>query len=133
MKNYNTQQRQLLLNILKKHVDESISTSFIISELSEFDISESAVYRNLLLLEEEGRLRRTSKPGDRKTYYQYIDEDECRNHIHISCVKCGKTSHVSHILSENLAKSLVDEDDFELDNNETVIYGICKDCKGKLS
>ena len=130
MQNYNTQQRQILLDFFARHIDQCVSTVEVINELRERQISESAIYRNLLLLEKEGKLRRTSKIGDRKTYYQYIDNDDCKGQIHISCIKCGKTTHISPNVSKRLAKNLKDEDNFIIDNDETVIYGLCKKCGG---
>lgn len=130
MRNYNTNQRQILLDFFTRHIDESVSTVEVINELRGYKISESAIYRNLLSLEKEGKLRRISKIGDRKTYYQYMDEEECKGQIHISCVKCGKTTHISPSASKRLAKNLKEDDDFIIDNNETVIYGLCKKCGG---
>ena len=130
MRNYNTQQRQILLDFFSEHIDESVSTAEVISALSDYPISESAIYRNLLSLEKNGKLRRTSKAGDRKTYYQYLDNEDCKGQIHISCIKCGKTTHISPDASKRLAENLKKEDDFTIDNDETVIYGLCKKCGG---
>lgn len=130
MGNYNTQQRQILLDFFANHIDEVVSTTEVINELRGSQISESAIYRNLLLLEKECKLRRISKAGDRKTYYQYIDSECCKGQIHISCIKCGKTTHISPNASRILAEKLIIEDGFSIDNNETVIYGICKGCRG---
>ena len=131
MKNYSTKQRQILIDYFKKHIDETVSTSEIISELDTNSISESAIYRNLASLEKEGKIRRVSKAGERKTYYQYIDDIDCKGHIHISCIKCGKTSHISDDVTNRIKKSIKNEDDFLIDNDETIIYGICKDCQNK--
>ena len=130
MRSYNTRQRQILLDFFEKHTDESISADSIVAEVTGSQISKSAVYRNLLTLENEGKLRRTSKPGDRKTYYQYTDADDCRGQIHISCIKCGKTAHISPNAGKRLAENLKKDDEFTIDNNETVIYGLFKNCRG---
>lgn len=130
MRNYNTQQRQILLNFFSEHIDERVSSSDVIKALSDYNISESAIYRNLLSLEKDGKLKRTNKVGDRKSYYQYIDDRDCKGQIHISCIKCGKTTHISPNASKRLAEHLKKEDNFIIDNNETVIYGLCKKCGG---
>ena len=129
MKNYSTKQREILLDFFKNHLDETFSTKEIIESLKSTNISESAIYRNLASLEEEGRIKRVSKALDRKTYYQFIDMDECKDHIHMSCTKCGKTIHISKEISDSLSKSLKSEDGFMLDNQETVIYGTCSTCQ----
>lgn len=128
MNEYSTKQRKILLDYFGKHKDERLSTTEIVCALADCGVSESAVYRNLIALENGGKLRRTSKAGDRKTYYQYIDDEDCRDRIHLSCVKCGKTCHVSQSASKRLARDLRSEDDFIISNGDTVIYGICKKC-----
>ncbi len=130
MRNYNTQQRKILLDFFRSHLDEYFSTSEIIGNLKEYDISNSAIYRNLSSLENDGKLKRISKNGDRKTYYQYIDSSTCKGHIHLSCIKCGITTHVSDRASEKLASVLKEYNSFTIDNDETVIYGLCKKCGG---
>lgn len=131
MRNYNTNQRRMLNDYLSRHADECISTADIISAMAEIGISGSAVYRNLAALENEGKLRRISRAGEHRAYYQYIGGDLCRGHIHLSCIKCGKTTHVSSNVGAALADRLKTEDDFTLDSGETVIYGFCKNCRQK--
>ncbi|HAL18937.1 MAG TPA: hypothetical protein DCO86_04890 [Spirochaetaceae bacterium] len=127
---YNTQQRQMLLDFLNKHIDESISAAQIISALRSNGISESAVYRNLAALEEDGEIIKISKPGERKSVYR-ANNEKCRNHFHLFCVSCKKTTHVSEDASKRLESSLNDCDGFLVDKDETMIYGICKDCRGR--
>lgn len=129
MQQYSTQQRKILLDFLESHSDESLSALEIIKNLSEHGISKSAVYRNLAALEEEGKVKRTVKTGERTSYYQYMASEHCKDKIHIHCIRCGKTSHISGSLAERIGSSIELEDDFQVDNGETVIYGICKDCK----
>ncbi len=133
MNEYSTKQRKILLDYFGKHTDECLSTTEIVCALSVCGVSESAVYRNLVALENAGKLRRMSKAGDRKTYYQYIDDEDCRDQIHLSCIRCGRTSHISPSASKRLAKDLKNDDDFIISNGETVIYGICKKCSRPLS
>ena len=130
MKKYETQQRKILLDYLGSHIDENISALSLVEYLSSFKISKSAVYRNLASLEESGQIRRTAKSGERTAYYQYVAGESCQGKIHISCIKCGKTSHISPEFADNIVKNLEKEDDFALDKSETVLYGLCKECKG---
>ena len=129
MKNYSTKQRAILTEYFEKHKDECLSTAEIISGVAEHDISESAVYRNLASLETEGKLRRISKAGDRKTYYQYVDCSYCKGKIHLSCIRCGRTSHLTAHTGNLLTENLVADSDFLIDKKETVIYGLCKQCR----
>ena len=128
MPKYLTKQRKILLEYLSRHTDESISAGEIAEALSD-KISVSAVYRNLADMEAEGRLRRVASGGSREAVYQYIDEHECRSCLHLSCKKCGKTVHMQQQTADALISSVEADSHFSIDKGETVIYGVCSDCK----
>lgn len=129
MQQYNTKQRQILLEYLSDHSDENISALDIISHFAKEDISKSAIYRNLSSLEKDGKIRRVNIVGEKVAYYQYIDTKHCKGKIHVSCIKCGKTTHIDGDTASYLASRLKVEDGFALNNDETVLYGVCKDCQ----
>ena len=117
-----------MLNYLGEHYDESLSSLEIVKKLSASGVSKSAVYRNLTALEQDGKVRRIAKVGERTAYYQFVGSN-CVGKIHLSCIKCGKTGHISSETAKYLTKSLNDQDGFALDSGETVLYGVCKECK----
>lgn len=131
MPKYMTKQRKTLLEYLEHHPDEELSAKIIESELSGMGVSISAVYRNLSDLEKEGKIRRVSKSGSREIYYMYTDAHECRESLHLSCKKCGKTYHMNSQCAEMLVNTLAQNDEFTIDKSDTVLYGVCKDCKPK--
>ena len=51
--------------------------------------------------------------------------------LHMSCVKCGKTFHMASGNAALFAKHLAQSEQFTLDAADTILYGICSDCKGK--
>lgn len=126
---YSTKQRKVLLDFLQKHADEVFSADRIADELKCESISLSAIYRNLSVLESDGKVQRVSKGGNRKVFYRYKAADECREHIHLSCSKCGKTYHMPLPATKTLIDSVKRNTDFEIDRTETVLYGVCKECK----
>ncbi len=128
MPKYMTKQRKLLTEYLSGRTDESISANQIAEALSD-KISKSAVYRNLADMEAEGKLRRVANKGGREVIYQYVDENVCRDCLHLSCKKCGKTYHMRAPLAQSLVENIQKNESFELDKGKTVLYGICKDCK----
>lgn len=127
MSKYNTRQRQILLAYLRRHVDESLTARRIAADLAGERISLSAVYRNLTELEAEGCLRRTASSGN-EARYQFVDAERCRNHIHLTCVRCGKTSHLEDDGTRRLAAEVHRDAGFTVDQAETVLYGVCRDC-----
>ena len=91
---YKTEQRKILLDFFDRNRDKVFSAQQIAKQLEQFDISLSAVYRNLSALEQAGKVKRQTKIGSREVYYQFVDCASCQEHIHISCTKCGKIVHL---------------------------------------
>ena len=127
MTKYRTKQRQTLLDFLSCHPDEQLSAKQIAAPLKEEGVSMSAVYRNLSELEAEGKVRRCSKPGARDVFYQYIAP--CRGCLHLSCTKCGKTFHMHQNQADTLVRQLAETEAFRLDLGNTILYGLCKNCR----
>ena len=132
-----TKQRRTLISYLSLHADEKLSARQIEAELSGEGISISAVYRNLSELEKEGKVRRVNQSGSREVLYQYTDSAHCKECLHLSCEKCGKTYHMNIPGMEMLIENLASSDEFAIDRKNTVLYGVCKSCqkedKGKVS
>lgn len=128
MAKYQTRQRKLLIAYLEQHPDELLSAQQIAEALSSDSISVSAVYRNLTGLEAEGKVRRTSQNGKRSVYYQYTAADICRESLHLSCKKCGKSCHLNNKFADMITKGLANTENFKIDIANTVIYGICDVC-----
>ncbi|MBR6120301.1 MAG: transcriptional repressor [Oscillospiraceae bacterium] len=126
MQAYMTQPRKRLLNYLHRHADETLSAAQISRDLPE--ISVSAVYRNLSALEQDGSVRKLAKNGSREVFYQYMKAEECRDHLHLSCKKCGKTFHMDEAETEALLDSIAQLEGFTVDRGDTVLYGVCERC-----
>ena len=129
MQAYMTQPRKRLLNYLHRHADETLSAAQISRDLPE--ISVSAVYRNLSALEQDGSVRKLAKNGSREVFYQYMKAEECRDHLHLSCKKCGKTFHMDEAETEALLDSIAQLEGFTVDRGDTVLYGVCERCAEK--
>ena len=126
---YQTEQRKILIDFFNRNKDKMFSAEEISNKLKDSNISVSAVYRNLSALENSGKVRKTTKSGDRKAYYQFVDCDSCKGHLHMSCKKCGKTLHLNKNDESLLLNSALQNSNFEINTNETILYGICKNCK----
>ena len=129
MAKYMTRQRRLLLSFLSEHADETLPTGRIVEALAGEEISASAIYRNLADLEREGTVRRSAKPGSQELCYRYTGAENCERHLHLSCLRCGKTVHMEETETDVLAQQLADSEGFVLNRADTVLYGICADCQ----
>ena len=132
---YNTEQRSALLSFLTENPDKTFSAKEIALALAGKNISKSSVYRNLSELESEQKIKRVTKAGSNESFYQFYDNSECKNHIHLSCTKCGKIFHLESAQTEKLVSEVEATDGFEISRGETTLYGTCKECgseNGKL-
>ena len=131
MPKYITKQRKMLIEFFNEHTDEPVSASLIASKLKPKGISVSAIYRNLSALEKDGQLQRVTKRDSHEIYYRYNGCEECRDCLHLSCKKCGKTFHLNHSGADRIVSALSDTEGFSLDKSETILYGVCGSCKGE--
>lgn len=129
LSSYSTAQRKAMLAFLEQHPDELLSAQQIAAGLKGETISQSAVYRNLAILEQEEKVRRCSKSGSRTVFYQYIDSEHCRGALHMTCLKCGRTFHMAQPNAELFARHLAQSEAFTLNPTDTVLYGTCGNCK----
>ncbi len=129
MSKYMTRQRKTLLDFLNRHADELLSVQKIADALESQDVSRSAVYRNVAELEAEGKLRRDHAGDAREVYYRYVGATECRDRVHLSCKKCGRTFHMDSGGADALTKVVEKAEGFSLDRSDTVLYGVCALCQ----
>ncbi|MEA4946718.1 MAG: Fur family transcriptional regulator [Oscillospiraceae bacterium] len=131
MSGYKTAQRRRLMDFLQNNPDKQFSAQQIAANLPAPEISLSAIYRNLSVLESAGLINRFVKEGSREVYYQYTQAERCRNRIHLICTKCGKTLHAEPAMADRLQSEALTSAGFRVDRSKTVLYGLCKDCQDK--
>ncbi|HHW46169.1 MAG TPA: transcriptional repressor [Clostridiales bacterium] len=129
MSSYVTEQRKRILEILKNSSERLFTVEELAEMLSCEGISLSTVYRTINRLYSKGLVRRTAIDGSRKFAYQYIDDEHCTEHLHLSCTQCGKIFHLENDISSNLIKQIQQKNNFLIDNSKTLLRGICDRCK----
>lgn len=129
MKKYSTDQREILLSFLKEHPDQQFSIEEISEQLCIGKvISLSTIYRNMNKLLEEESVRRFANEGSRKFLYQYVEDKNCSEHLHLKCNVCGQIYHINDKATKAILLSAL-QSDFIIDKKKSLLYGICKDCK----
>ena len=125
-KKYNTEQRKKLLQYLIDNKNKYISAEDIEKyvEKEKINIGLTTIYRFLNSLEEQGKLRVDLK--EHTKYYQYIS-DECENHYHLKCKKCGQITHLDCEELEEIKDHILKEHKFNIDS-KFEIYGLCNKC-----
>jgi Fe2+ or Zn2+ uptake regulation protein len=83
-------------------------------------ISLATVYKNLIIMKDNGVLCEVSVSG-KKSKYEIKKED----HLHLICTHCGS---IEDFTLEASFDKIVNLQDFELQKKEINLYGICTKC-----
>lgn len=123
---YLTQSRKRVLDLFSSSPSSSFSLSDIITELD--GTAKSSVYRIVDSLEKDGYIRKVGVTESRSILYQLSDRELCPHHMHIRCVKCGKTVHISEEISREIAQIIFEKEGFS-ECFSTVFKGLCPECR----
>ncbi len=129
MRRYATSQRKILIDFLEKNRHSKFSAREIYENLKHKNISLSAVYRNLPLLEKDGYINRVATGDGKQVFYQSIELAGCGKSLHMFCNKCGKTFHMDDDIANNFFGEIKNKNNFSVDVRKTIVYGICDECK----
>lgn len=127
MKTYNTHQRAMLIDFLRKNQDKSFRIEELVSAIGSDEISKSTAYRLMTKLVEDGVVHRTVKGNSRSFVYQYISDGKCDGHLHMKCTDCGKVYHLDSGVSTIIQNDIKSGTGFEVDSH-TVLLGRCGKC-----
>lgn len=133
MKIYKTKQKNFVLECLKKHENENLTSENIIGFLKQegVSVSNATVYRHLNSLLEDKSVRRIMG-SDGVFVYRYFDKTKnCERHSHLVCDSCGKLIHLECESLDKIYEHIKNEHGFSVDGIKTVFYGKCKDCRKK--
>ena len=131
-KEYQTRERNLILDYLKEHSDQSFQAKDILNDINNGSehINRATVYRNLERLCQQGKLMKFKKTDSEATFYQFTEAHEhCDKHLHAQCVTCGKIFHLEDSFVDDFELKMNDVYGIEIDPSHTVIAGKCDECK----
>lgn len=122
---YNTHQKKLLTDFLKLNCDRAYTIDEIANAIP---VGKSTIYRLISKLIENGIVKRFSGDTGRISLYQYISCEHCSVHLHMKCTDCGKIFHMNHKASENILNDIMQDNNFSVDDAQTILLGKCSDC-----
>lgn len=123
---YNTKQKELILNIIKKQKKE-FTVKDIYNEVKN-KTGLTTVYRLIDKLVEEGIV--TKNIGkDNKTKYIYLEKCEEENHFYLKCKNCKTMKHVDCDCIKELLNHILINHKFTADKKNIIINGICENCQ----
>lgn len=133
MSGYRTEQKKMLLAYLQANGTQAYSVEALAqgmrSMYGELAPGVSTVYRLIDRLSKEGTVKRFPKEIGRGFVYQIVAGRTCRSHLHLKCSRCGRLIHMDSALSEELTNRLLSVCGFALNEEETILFGSCEDCR----
>ena len=127
-KERNTKQKKWLMEYLKKHGDEHLTIQQIYEELKE-KIGMTTIYRIIDGLAEKGYVTKIPMENKQGYCYRYNANETCQEHYHLICEKCNRLYHFESKEIAKVNEEARKTENFEIDNQRIVFYGICKECK----
>lgn len=130
---YNTKQKSAIINCIQ----EIDNRHFTVDELFDLlnkggnSVGRTTVYRMLERLTDEGVLRKYAATGESACYQYAGERDDCHEHFHLKCEKCGSLIHLDCDEIAEFHNHIKSHHGFSVNNFKTVIYGICEGCDGK--
>ena len=122
---YNTKQKDLILDCIKNHNEFTVND--IYEELNK-EVGLTTIYRKVDELVNENKIKKYIGK-DNVTYYQYLCDCDKDNHFYLKCEKCGTLEHVDCDCINELSKHINKNHEFEINKQNIVINGVCKNCK----
>ena len=134
-KSYSTVSHTKIMKYLCDNHDKLITVNDIENFLKEeeIEVNVSTIYRFLNKLSDSGEVMKyVAKKGEMSSF-QYVGNNthNCREHIHLHCVKCGKIIHLECDFMNELSRHIMVHHGFELQCESSVLYGICKECRNE--
>lgn len=130
MKEYRTVGREKLLRFLSGHPDRQFTAEEIGIAVHGDAAAQSSVYRHLSELCAKDVVRKFRDEGASRCKYQYVGETcDCRNHFHAKCIRCGVIEHLDCGDSAVFVRHLLTEHGFSIDCGQSLLYGVCAQCR----
>ncbi len=120
-----TNQKLVILEELKKlRTHPTADDLYAIVRQRLPSISLSTIYRNLIILAEDGHLRKLQFPGGQMRFDGSMDP-----HDHIKCKECGKVFDTDFIPVKHVCEMIEKSTDFDDVSFSIELMGICPDCQ----
>ena len=130
MPEYKTKQSEALLRFFEENPNRHFTAAEIEQGLSGCGekLGKATVYRRLERLVDEGRVRRFLC-DEKSCCYQFAGGEECKNHYHLKCLKCGELLHVECNFLDEMQAHVLEHHGFLVDTEKITLCGVCEKCR----
>ena len=129
---YRSKNREALIAYLSTREGEHVTVSDIHDHFRQTGSSMgvATIYRQLEQLVSEGQMRKYVVESSSAACFEYIGARQgCARFIHCKCGKCGKILHIDQSEIQEMTRLLEERSGFRMDSAQTVLYGVCGDCR----
>ena len=124
-----TFQRMNMLECIEKYGHMSIDSIYDEVVKSHPSLSLATVYKNIILMVENGVLVEVPITG-RKSKYELVKDD----HIHLVCTECGEVEDRPHNANaDSIFDAMTKEENFSLSKQQINLYGVCSHCQEAIA
>ena len=129
-RNYNTKQRQTVVDFVKKTKGTHFSVDDIYVRIKEAGLSmgKATVYRHINDLEEDAVIKKYSSEFGKSACFEYIEEDDSSIY-HFKCTTCNQLIHVDCPSLGHVEEHLLADHGFKIDTSKVVFVGECESCR----
>lgn len=127
-----TIQRRLILETLEDmSTHPSAEDLYTIVSQRDPEIHLSTIYRTLRWLEREGLI--SSRWFEEERRQERFDPAVPVDHHHFLCTRCKRVIEFDFPLVDEIARQFERESGAQIESATVVLYGLCKDCRGKTA
>lgn len=125
MQKRNTIQRKLVVDAVRElHCHATADDVYELIAKEHPTIGKGTVYRNLMILAENGEIKRVEIPNGADRFDHTLYE-----HYHVRCIKCGGVYDVDMDALPHLDKRIHDTHGIKILDYDILFKGICPDCQ----
>lgn len=125
MQKRNTIQRKLVVDAVRElHCHATADDVYELIAKEHPTIGKGTVYRNLMILAENGEIKRVEIPNGADRF----DHTLCE-HYHVRCIKCGSVCDVDMDALPHLENRIHDTHGIKILDYDILFKGICPDCQ----
>lgn len=123
---------------IMKYMSENKDRTVTVKDIDEYlrsegvEVNASTIYRFLNKLSDSGEIMKYVAQKGEQSSFQYIkgEEHNCKEHLHLQCVKCGRLIHMECHFMDEISEHVMSHHGFRLQCESSILLGICKECAG---
>lgn len=133
-KSYKTIGHTKIMKYLADNKDRTVTVKDIDEYLREegIEVNASTIYRFLNKLSDSGEIMKYVAQKGELSSFQYIKDEShnCKEHLHLQCVKCGRIIHLECHFMDEISEHIMGHHGFALQCEASVLFGVCRECAG---